>query len=125
MKAMHALVSANISDGLLPIYVDPKDGKFFDSPVTLGARGDSFYEYAFKASVSHFHKDDGKGSREARKWLLRQFYTSLKGILEKLVRRTNGESGLLYLSEQPQSIGALFVARRNARLQAKEKEKKK
>lgn len=70
MPAMHRLVRANITDGLLPIYVDPKDGKFFDSLVTLGARGDSFYEYAYKASVAHFDAGKGAGARDSRKWLL-------------------------------------------------------
>ena len=45
-------------------------------------------------------------------------------MLEKLVRRTAGSDGLLYISEQPQSVGALFVARKAARLKQAERDAK-
>ena len=47
-------VSRHISDlpkkeGLVPIYISTKDGQFRqDSVVTMGARGDSYYEYLIK-----------------------------------------------------------------------------
>ena len=36
------------SHGLAPIYVDPATGALAGGLMTLGARGDSFYEYLLK-----------------------------------------------------------------------------
>ena len=34
--------------GLVPIWIDPSSGEFGGSTITLGARGDSYYEYLLK-----------------------------------------------------------------------------
>ena len=36
------------TDGLAPFYVDPSSGALGGGVVTLGARGDSYYEYMLK-----------------------------------------------------------------------------
>lgn len=36
------------TDGLAPFYVDPASGALGGGVVTLGARGDSYYEYMLK-----------------------------------------------------------------------------
>ena len=36
------------TDGLVPIFINPNTGQFRKSTITLGARGDSYYEYLLK-----------------------------------------------------------------------------
>ena len=36
------------TDGLAPFYVDPANGALSGGILTLGARGDSYYEYMLK-----------------------------------------------------------------------------
>ena len=36
------------TDGLVPIFVNANTGKFSGNTITLGARGDSYYEYLLK-----------------------------------------------------------------------------
>jgi hypothetical protein len=47
-RAMRLLSLVNPADGLFPIYMDPLSGGMKDAPVSLGARGDSLYEYLLK-----------------------------------------------------------------------------
>jgi hypothetical protein len=52
-----------IRDGLLPIHISPVTGEFQrDSPITLGARGDSSYEYLLKTWIA----EGGWGFEEKR-----------------------------------------------------------
>lgn len=52
-KAQAALMLAAPVDGLFPILVNPQTGLLFtDAPVTLGARGDSVYEYFVKQWIA-------------------------------------------------------------------------
>lgn len=39
---------AGRTQGLAPILVNPETGKFHSNTITLGARGDSYYEYLLK-----------------------------------------------------------------------------
>ena len=49
LAAVESLVAnEDLVEGLAPIYVSPHNGKFAGSQITLGARGDSFYEYLLK-----------------------------------------------------------------------------
>ena len=46
---MEALTeSTDLVEGLAPIYVNPQSGAFVGFQITLGARGDSYYEYLLK-----------------------------------------------------------------------------
>ena len=40
--------NADLIEGLAPIFISPEKGAFAGSQITLGARGDSFYEYLLK-----------------------------------------------------------------------------
>ncbi len=45
-------------DGLAPIFVDPVTGTLAGGLMTLGARGDSYYEYLLKQWLLSGKKDD-------------------------------------------------------------------
>ncbi|KAJ8938578.1 hypothetical protein NQ314_011437 [Rhamnusium bicolor] len=67
-------------DGLVPIFINANTGQFRSyATITLGARGDSYYEYLLKqwiqtGKVIDYLKDD--------------YVTSIEGIEKHLVRRT-------------------------------------
>ena len=49
LRAVGTMIANQPLDGLFPIYVNPQSGLLLkDAPITLGARGDSLYEYFFK-----------------------------------------------------------------------------
>lgn len=76
-------------NGLAPIYISPEKGAFHGNMVTLGARGDSYYEYLLKAWLQSGRRDDQ----------LRIMYTeALHGIRSRLFKRSAG-NGLLYVAE--------------------------
>lgn len=76
------------SDGLYPIYVNPTSGTFQGSQITLGALGDSFYEYLIKQYVM-------SGRTDAR---AKQMYDeSARGILSRLIKTS--PDGLTYVAE--------------------------
>eukprot|EP00004_Rigifila_ramosa_P014930 TRINITY_DN3437_c0_g1_i2.p1 TRINITY_DN3437_c0_g1~~TRINITY_DN3437_c0_g1_i2.p1 ORF type:complete len:620 (-),score=132.66 TRINITY_DN3437_c0_g1_i2:17-1600(-) len=85
-RAMDVLDAHAPSDGLLPIYVNPSSGAL-SGKVTLGAMGDSFFEYLIKLWWQSDKKEE--------KWR-RMYDRSAKGIIEKMV----GHSGdRIYLAE--------------------------
>lgn len=51
MKAVRDATRTAGKDGLLPIFLSPEHGQFMVSPIRLGSRGDSFYEYLIKQYV--------------------------------------------------------------------------
>lgn len=71
------------SEGLVPIYIDINRGNFVGRTITLGARGDSYYEYLLKQWIQNgasFNKEsDGY-------FLLEDWLASVRGIKEKLIR---------------------------------------
>jgi len=48
LKVFDVLDKATKHKGLYPVYVNPQSGQFSNSHITLGALGDSFYEYLLK-----------------------------------------------------------------------------
>lgn len=52
------LESPDRIDGLAPIYADTNTGKLHSQTITLGARGDSYYEYLLKQWILSGKKDD-------------------------------------------------------------------
>lgn len=52
------LASPDLVEGLAPIFVSPERGVFVGSQITLGARGDSFYEYLLKQWLLSGKQDD-------------------------------------------------------------------
>jgi len=74
--------------GLYPIYVDPNTGHFANNKITMGAMGDSFYEYLLKIWLLTGKKND--------KWR-RMYVESVIGLREKLLTKT--PDGLWYLAD--------------------------
>ncbi|KAI0030615.1 glycoside hydrolase [Vararia minispora EC-137] len=85
-----ALVRANrMEPGLVPIYMNPADGRFVSGPVRLGSRGDSYYEYLLK---QYLQTNLSEG-------VYRDMYSdAVQGVQDYLVQRSM-TSGLLYTSE--------------------------
>lgn len=84
-----AVINIPKDQGLAPTYVDPDHGTWGNSLISLGSRGDSYYEYLLK---SYLH--EGKTDKR----LLAAFQESMAGIANKLFHRSKTE-GLLFVAE--------------------------
>lgn len=89
-EAMDAVLAArthlhnneHAAHGLLPIYLGPGSGRFQSkASVTLGARGDSYYEYLLKQWLF-------SGKRDAE--FLAEYQRAMRGVREVLVRDMGG-----------------------------------
>ncbi|XP_037937604.1 mannosyl-oligosaccharide alpha-1,2-mannosidase IA isoform X3 [Teleopsis dalmanni] len=74
--------------GLYPNFLNPKTGKWGQLHMSLGALGDSFYEYLLKAWLQ-----SGQTDEEARE----MFDEAMIAIIEKMVRTS--PNGLTYVSD--------------------------
>lgn len=92
-RVMLHLRMLNPVDGLYPMFIDPVSGYLIQSTVTLGARGDSVYEYLLKQFLVL-----GKNKSE-RMWLLGMYNKSVAGVLKRLLQKST-PSGLTYIAEQ-------------------------
>jgi len=78
-------------DGLAPLWVETASGKFKGGEVSLGARGDSYYEYLLKQYIF-------TSKTEPHFW--KNYETALDGIKKHLIKRTrNDGNGLTYVAE--------------------------
>jgi len=78
------------TEGLVPIFINANTGNFRQySTITLGARGDSYYEYLLKQWVQTGKTID---------YLKQDYNASIDGVLNKLVRRTS-PNNLLFIGE--------------------------
>ncbi|XP_022117945.2 mannosyl-oligosaccharide alpha-1,2-mannosidase IA isoform X1 [Pieris rapae] len=75
-------------DGLYPNYINPRSGTWGQRHMSLGALGDSFYEYLLKAWLISNNEDE-----EARI----MFDEAMQPALDKMLRTS--PSGLAYLAE--------------------------
>lgn len=76
------------TDGLVPIFVNAVTGRFSGNTITLGARGDSYYEYLLKQWLLTDKKED----------VYREMYLeAVAGIQKRLIKKTKG--GLTYIAE--------------------------
>ena len=76
--------------GLVPIFINANNGQFRSfSTITLGARGDSYYEYLLKQWLQ---------TGKTQQYLLQDYKTSMDGVQQKLVQRTY-PSGHLFIGE--------------------------
>ncbi|KAF4520938.1 hypothetical protein B566_EDAN008913 [Ephemera danica] len=74
--------------GLYPNYLNPKTGKWGQYHMSLGALGDSFYEYLLKAWLQ-----SGRTDGEAR----HMFDSAMQPLMTHMIRNSN--SGLVYVSD--------------------------
>uniref|UniRef100_A0A1A9W7Y5 alpha-1,2-Mannosidase n=1 Tax=Glossina brevipalpis TaxID=37001 RepID=A0A1A9W7Y5_9MUSC len=69
------------NNGLVPIFINADTGNFRKfATISLGARGDSYYEYLLKQWIQTGRKEND--------FLLTDYLTSIDGIFSKLLRRT-------------------------------------
>lgn len=88
MKVSEHLHNQWKKQGLVPIFINPSTGRFRQTAtITMGARGDSYYEYLLKIYLQ-------TGNTQARD----DYIESMKGVEELLMRETSA-SKLLYLGE--------------------------
>lgn len=76
--------------GLVPIFINANNGQFRSySTITLGARGDSYYEYLLKQWLQTGKTED---------YLKNDYNTSMDGVMTKLVQKTY-PSGHVFIGE--------------------------
>lgn len=84
---IHAYVKST-SDPLLPMYINPENGNFKPSTITLGARSDSYYEYLLKQFLQTGYS-----------WLSDDYCDAIDAIRSRLTRQTSGPLHLTYIGE--------------------------
>jgi mannosyl-oligosaccharide alpha-1,2-mannosidase len=72
--------------GLYPMYINQFDGGPSSGTVTLGARGDSFYEYLAKQWVL---------TNRTEEWLQSAYEKTSNGIITKLMRQMDGTHAMI------------------------------
>ncbi|KAK9829091.1 hypothetical protein WJX72_003851 [[Myrmecia] bisecta] len=81
---------AGKTQGLAPIMINPHSGHFESQVLTLGARGDSYYEYLLKQWLIA-----GKVCNTSRT----EYKVAMRGVRDLLLDSTRPEGGLLYVAE--------------------------
>lgn len=94
-KVSQAIHKLNKPNGLVPIYISTTSGKFMGRTITLGARGDSYYEYLLKQWIQTGAVVD---KNHENYYLLEDWITSVRGVEEKLIRKTK-PNGLTFIGE--------------------------
>lgn len=90
-KIMNVMKEHEPKDGLYPVLFHPQTSQFIGDRITLGALGDSWYEYLLKQWLL----TDRKENRYKEMYL-----HSLNGIMEKLVKTFKTDKGeLSFISE--------------------------
>ncbi|KAL1517235.1 hypothetical protein ABEB36_001025 [Hypothenemus hampei] len=78
------------TDGLVPIFINANSGQFRSySTITLGARGDSYYEYLLKQWIQ---------TEKSLEYLKNDFIESIAGVEKHLAKRTV-PNGYLFIGE--------------------------
>eukprot|EP00055_Hartaetosiga_balthica_P007031 m.23646 g.23646 ORF g.23646 m.23646 type:complete len:582 (-) comp5568_c0_seq2:85-1830(-) len=88
-KIMHHLHDLPKKDGLVPIFINANTGRFSGNTITLGARGDSYYEYLLKQWLLTGKKDD---------YFKNMYLEAIEGVKKHLLHRTKTDN-LLYIGE--------------------------
>ena len=89
MRCLQLLNKKMPKSGLFPIHVDIRTGTPADKIITLGALGDSFYEYLLKLWLQ---------GRRKETWLRKMYDQSVNGIVAHLLKFSR-PSGLAYLGD--------------------------
>ncbi|KAG0583642.1 hypothetical protein M758_3G151900 [Ceratodon purpureus] len=92
-KAIHTLRKNFPSDGLLSYYISPDSGQTTYGKVTLGAMGDSFYEYLLKVWVMGNKTEVVKHYRE-------MWEQSMEGMMKSLIMKTTDPPIYTYIAER-------------------------
>ncbi|KAI5647021.1 glycosyl hydrolase family 47 domain-containing protein [Phthorimaea operculella] len=66
--------------GLVPIFINPNSGSFVPATITLGARGDSYYEYLLKQWLQ---------TGKTVQFLLEDYMTAMEGVRDYLAKRSS------------------------------------
>jgi len=88
-KVMDVVDRVKPQDGLVPMFIDPHSGQFQSGRITLGARGDSYYEYLLKQWL-HTNKTEERYKR--------MYEEAMHSVITKLVGRT-APSNMVYIGE--------------------------
>ncbi|KAI5738393.1 hypothetical protein M8J77_006389 [Diaphorina citri] len=88
-KIRSVISSIEKPNGLYPNYLNPKTGHWGQSHISMGALGDSFYEYLLKAWIQS-NKEDTEG--------LKLFDDAMAALMTHTMRRSQ-KKGLLYFSD--------------------------
>ena len=99
--------------GLLPLYIHPQTGQATTQMVSLGAMGDSYYEYLLKVWIY-------KGRRAEDEMYRAMWERSMDEMLRKLLFK-NEESGYTYVAEFARCGSPLLVFSRARHLNRVEK----
>ena len=91
-QKIHALQKTS---GLVPIYISTTSGKFMGRTITLGARGDSYYEYLLKQWIQTGAVFD---KTHESYYLLEDWLESVRGVRELLIRQTK-PNNLTFIGE--------------------------
>ncbi|GLD96502.1 hypothetical protein PINS_up005185 [Pythium insidiosum] len=89
MDVLFRQVDEKYKNGLLPVHINQFTGKITPSKITLGAYGDSYYEYLLKQWLLSGKKDDK---------YKHQYLTAVRGIQSQLVAKSK-PSGLVFIGE--------------------------
>lgn len=90
---IHKVIKSRPDDGLYPNFLDPKSGRWGSKHVSLGALGDSFYEYLLKMWI--FHGGRNNLGIEVDTLGRRAFDDAMATVQTHLVRTS--KSGYLHL----------------------------
>eukprot|EP00795_Rhopilema_esculentum_P010888 gene10888-19715_t len=89
-SVMDHIFSLPMKDNLAPIFISPMNGQFMSgATITLGARGDSYYEYLLKQWIQ-----SGKKENKFKD----NYVNAVNGIFEKLVKHAKPD-GLVFVGE--------------------------
>ena len=91
MRALDEILKLDAADGLYPTFIDntKSQARFANSEISMGAMGDSFYEYLLKIWL--------QGGKKEHKYR-RLYDKSVNGIMDKLVHMSR-PSYLTYVAE--------------------------
>jgi len=88
MKVFKHIEAQPRANGLMPLYIDVNHGRFTTGHVSLGAMGDSAFEYLLKVWVQ-------RGGKDA--WLKRMYDEAATGIISQMVKTSS--AGHVYVAE--------------------------
>lgn len=94
-KVMRVIENNSVEDGLAPIFIGISNGKFGNGLISLGSRGDSYYEYLIKQYLL---------TQKEEKIYLKMFEEATEGIKKHMIKYSK-PSGLTFVAELPNGIG--------------------